>query len=241
MGVLMKVECAYDELWPIDRLKPHPRNPNKHPDKQIALLAKVIKETGWRSPIVVSERSGYVVKGHGRLLAARVAGFEQVPVDLQAYDSDAQEMADLVADNRIAELSEIDEDILYGLLGNLSTAGMDMELTGYCDQALATVTEQIKASRATFSHQDAEQLQIEDPLANDEFFNQMSAPTKPQLPIIPVYCEHYEAFIIICDNKIDEGFIREKLNLTEKRKSYSDCKFVTPNVINAKEVIESWK
>jgi hypothetical protein len=69
----VKVECAYNELWPIERLKENPRNPNTHPQKQIDLLAKIIRETGWRSPIVVSARSGYVVKGHGRLLAARAA------------------------------------------------------------------------------------------------------------------------------------------------------------------------
>ena len=53
-------------------LVPHPRNPNKHGDNQIALLAKIIGNQGWRNPIVVSERSGFIVAGHGRLGAARV-------------------------------------------------------------------------------------------------------------------------------------------------------------------------
>jgi DNA modification methylase len=129
----VKIECAYKELWPIERLKENPRNPNTHPQKQIDLLAKIIRETGWRSPIVVSARSGYVVKGHGRLLAARAAGFPDVPVDVQEYESDAQELADLVADNRIAELAEMDDDLLAGILTDLQTGGMDMDLAGFLD------------------------------------------------------------------------------------------------------------
>ena len=129
----MKVECAHTELWEIDRLKPHPRNPNTHPDSQIELLAKIISKSGWRSPVVVSKRSGYVVKGHGRLLAARHAGFDTVPVDLQDYESEEQELSDLVADNRIAELAEMDSDLLDGILFDLHGDDFDMDLAGFSD------------------------------------------------------------------------------------------------------------
>lgn len=60
----------------IEKLVGNPRNPNKHPQNQIELLAKIIKAQGWRNPIVVSRRSGFVVKGHGRLEAARLLGLE---------------------------------------------------------------------------------------------------------------------------------------------------------------------
>lgn len=129
----MKVECSYVEMMATDALKPHPRNPNTHPQSQIELLAKIIMKTGWRSPIVVSKRSGYVVKGHGRLRAAKHAGFQQVPVDLQNYETDEQELADLVADNRIAELAEMDMDALSGILGELSGMEFDMSLAGFED------------------------------------------------------------------------------------------------------------
>jgi hypothetical protein len=232
----VKIECAYKELWPIERLKENPRNPNTHPQKQIDLLAKIIRETGWRSPIVVSARSGYVVKGHGRLLAARAAGFTEVPVDVQAYESDAQELADLVADNEISALSEIDQDVMESILADECFENFDTDLLAIPDAA-----ETMKALRASFSSEDAARLEISDSLAGDDFLDQMNAPIKPKLPITPIYCEHHQAFVIVCDNKIDEGFIREKLGLTEKRKSYADVKFVIPNVINAKEVIEKWK
>lgn len=127
----IQVMCAFTRLADVADLKPNPRNPNKHPDKQIALLAKVIRHQGWRSPIVVSERSGLVVKGHGRLEAARLLGVQQVPVDDQHYASEEDELADLIADNKIGELAELDQKGISELLKELDRGGLDMELTGF--------------------------------------------------------------------------------------------------------------
>lgn len=54
----MRVHCAYDEMKDVDLLTPHPRNANKHPEKQIKYLAKIMAHQGWRHPITVSKRSG---------------------------------------------------------------------------------------------------------------------------------------------------------------------------------------
>lgn len=113
----MKVFCSHSEMVPLERLVPNPRNPNKHPDKQIELLAKIMRAQGWRSPIVVSARSGFIVKGHGRLQAAQMNEWAEAPVDMQDYATEADEYADMVADNKIAELSETNlsmvlEDVL---------------------------------------------------------------------------------------------------------------------------------
>jgi hypothetical protein len=66
------VNCAFDELVPLEKLVPNPRNPNQHPQSQVALLAKVIAHQGWRSPVVVSTRSGFIVAGQGRYEAAKI-------------------------------------------------------------------------------------------------------------------------------------------------------------------------
>lgn len=130
------VYCAYKELADITTLVPNPRNPNQHPPKQIELLAKIIKNQGWRAPITVSNRSGFVVRGHGRLLAAQLLGVDQVPVDQQEYSTDAEEWADLVADNRIAELSQIDDSLLAGLLSEISASELDTDLTGFSEKQI---------------------------------------------------------------------------------------------------------
>jgi len=127
----MKINCAYKKLVKVEELIKHPKNPNTHSPKQIELLAKILKATGFRSPIVVSERSGFIVKGHGRLESAIKAGFDSVPVDVQSYENEAEEWADMIADNRIAELSEMDSATLKDLLQELDTGQNDLELTGF--------------------------------------------------------------------------------------------------------------
>ena len=62
----IEVWCAHERLSPIEELKPNPRNPNKHPEEQLELLAKNIRYFGWRHCITVSKRSGCIVAGHGR-------------------------------------------------------------------------------------------------------------------------------------------------------------------------------
>ena len=40
----MKVQCAHGTMRKLEDLKPHPKNPNQHPERQIDLLAKIIKK-----------------------------------------------------------------------------------------------------------------------------------------------------------------------------------------------------
>ena len=98
----MQFNCSYTELVNISKLIPNPKNANKHPPKQIERLAKIIDFQGQRSPIVVSKRSGFITKGHGRLLAMHKLGWTEVAVDYQDYLSEALEYADMIADNEIA-------------------------------------------------------------------------------------------------------------------------------------------
>ena len=126
------IKCLHTEAWALDRFVEHPKNPNTHPQAQLELLGKVLVTQGWRSPIVVSRRSGLVIKGHGRLAAARLAGLAEAPVELQDYPDAESEIADLVADNRLAELAEADPFALHGLLAELqANPAFDTALTGF--------------------------------------------------------------------------------------------------------------
>lgn len=113
---MIDIHCSYTELKDPTLLVPNPRNPNQHSATQINLLARIIQSQGWRAPITISKRSGFVVRGHGRLEAALALGLTEVPVDVQEYASEAEEYADLIADNRLAELSSIDNKLLADLL-----------------------------------------------------------------------------------------------------------------------------
>lgn len=74
----LKIACTH-ELMPIDKVIPYHANIKKHPDKQIDRLASMIREYGFDVPIVV-DKDGIIIKGHGRLEAAKKLGLEKVPV-----------------------------------------------------------------------------------------------------------------------------------------------------------------
>lgn len=134
------VFCAHDAIVALEKLIPNPKNPNQHPDEQVKLLGRIIKATGWRQPITVSNRSGFIVKGHGRLLAAKKAGLTEVPVDYQEYANEAEEYADLIADNRLAELSEIDTELLADIFQDIDLSEIPAELTGYTESEINALT-----------------------------------------------------------------------------------------------------
>lgn len=104
----MRFECAYTELVDIDEILPHPSNRNIHSQKQIEVLAKIIAKVGQRSPIVISNLSGKIVKGHGRYEAIKLLGWDKAAVDFQNYESEMEELSDRIADNEIARYSEFD-------------------------------------------------------------------------------------------------------------------------------------
>jgi hypothetical protein len=132
------IHCAHTRLLDPATLDPNPANPNRHSAHQIQLLASIIQEQGWRNPVTVSKRSGLIVRGHGRLEAALLLGCPAIPVDEQDYASEAEELADLLADNRLSELAELDEDDLRRVLKSITDADpdFDIEMTGFMEDEI---------------------------------------------------------------------------------------------------------
>ena len=135
----VQIECSHTGMANVAELVENPRNPNKHPASQIELLAKIIANQGWRSPIVISKRSGLIVKGHGRYEAALKLGLDTVPIDEQDYESEEEELADMIADNRLSELGLMERGELKNLIGELDTGEFDLDLTGYMEADLAAM------------------------------------------------------------------------------------------------------
>jgi len=104
-------------LWDIDRITPYELNAKEHNEKQIEKIAKSISEFGWDQPIVV-DKSGVVIKGHGRRLAAIKLGLKQVPVLLRDDLNEDQVRAARLADNRVA-IGNIDTEMLQKELATL--------------------------------------------------------------------------------------------------------------------------
>src|SRR5690606_8517032 len=98
----------------------------------------------------VSRRSGFVTKGHGRLAAARLLQMDRVPVDYQEYETEAAERADMIADNRIAELAAINDDALKSLLQELD-GQIDLDLTGFDEDSLDDILDRLGVQEDTDS------------------------------------------------------------------------------------------
>lgn len=131
----MNTHCRYDNLLPLNEFKNHPRNPNKHDDDQIQRLVLLFVEHGIRHPIIVSKRSGFIVAGHGRKMAAKKLGLQHFPVVYQDFESDEQEYQFLVADNAVADWSELD---LAQIHKDIEALGpFDLNLLGIKDFVLA--------------------------------------------------------------------------------------------------------
>lgn len=123
----IKISCVYTKIIPLEDLHVNPDNPNKHDDAQIDRLSKLFSYEGIRHPIIVSKRSGFIVAGHGRLLAAKKLGMKDFPVDYQEFESDEQEYAFLVNDNAIASWSELELGKINDHLSELDPS-FDLEM-----------------------------------------------------------------------------------------------------------------
>lgn len=105
---MTKIESKEILIIPIKDINLNPKNRNKHPKEQIERLVKIIEYQGFRTPVTISNRTGLLVAGHGRIMAAKKLGLKQVPVIYQDFDSEEQEIAHGISDNAIALWSELD-------------------------------------------------------------------------------------------------------------------------------------
>jgi len=119
------------EQWGIDRVRPYPNNPRKN-KKAVAAVAKSIREFGFKVPIVV-DTEGVIITGHTRREAAISLGMKTVPVIVADDLTEQQIKAFRLADNKVAEIAEWDDDALQEELASLDAAalGIDMSDLGF--------------------------------------------------------------------------------------------------------------
>lgn len=119
------------EQWDIDRVRPYPNNPRKN-KKAVAAVAKSVREFGFKVPIVV-DTEGVIITGHTRREAALSLGMKTVPVIVADDLTEQQIKAFRLADNKVAEIAEWDDDALQEELASLDAAalGIDMSDLGF--------------------------------------------------------------------------------------------------------------
>jgi ParB-like chromosome segregation protein Spo0J len=122
------LELEYIE---VDELIPYEKNQRIHSTDQISKIANSIREFGFLNPIIVDENN-VIVAGHGRLEGAKLLKMLSVPCVRAENLSQAQIKAYRIADNRLQDLSEFDEELLKQELELLQDEfNFDIELMGF--------------------------------------------------------------------------------------------------------------
>ena len=95
----------------VSKLIPYVNNSRIHGNHQVKQIAASITEFGFTSPLLIDSLNN-IIAGHGRLLACELLGIKEVPCVLVSGLTEAQKKALVIADNKIAENSDWDEDLL---------------------------------------------------------------------------------------------------------------------------------
>jgi site-specific DNA-methyltransferase (adenine-specific) len=96
----------------------------------VTKIAASIKEFGFLNPVIVDGENG-IVAGHGRVMAAKKLGMDEVPVIEANHLTEAQRRAYVIADNRLALDAGWDDELLRVEFAELEEVGFDLELTGF--------------------------------------------------------------------------------------------------------------
>lgn len=232
----MDSQIAIEDINPA-MLLPHPQNSRVHSNAQIEQLMASIEQFGFNGVILIDENN-VILAGHGRTQAMIRLGRETIPCQRKIGLSDAEKRAYVIVDNQVALNSEWDAGILAAEVSELLESGFDLANFGIPTAALAALE---SAPPSTASEiQEIETRTDKEPPSSDENFRKEMARTDTAglLPIVPLYAEHHEAFIILCDNAIDEAWLRNLLGLEQLAQSYKDIKALRPNVLTAQQLRE---
>lgn len=123
------------EMVPIGRLVPYARNARVHDEAQIAALADSIRAYGFNAPVLIDTKGG-IIAGHGRVMAAQRLACQKVPCIRLAHLTEAQKRAYIIADNKLAEKSRWDLDILRNEVEELLDAGTEAGLLAFDDEEI---------------------------------------------------------------------------------------------------------
>lgn len=114
----------------VDKLIPYVNNARTHSPEQISKLRSSLREFGFINPVII-DKDFNIIAGHGRVLAAKAEGIDEVPCVLVDYLTEAQKKAYIIADNRMALDAGWDEELLKVELEALEGADFDLALTGF--------------------------------------------------------------------------------------------------------------
>lgn len=119
----------------VEKLLPYARNSRTHSDAQVAQIAGSIREFGFTNPVLIGTDDD-IVAGHGRLLAARKLGMNEVPCIRVGHLTETQKRAYVIADNKLALNAGWNDEMLRLEIEALQEANFDVSITGFSKDEL---------------------------------------------------------------------------------------------------------
>lgn len=116
-------------------LIPYENNP-RYNDNAVPAVAASIKEFGFKVSIII-DKNGVIVAGHTRHKAALQLKLQKVPCIIADDLTDTQIKAYRLADNKVGELAEWNDDFMFLELSELDDLGLDMLQFGFDDPITA--------------------------------------------------------------------------------------------------------
>lgn len=182
----------------ISELKPNPKNPRFATDEEIASLARSISENPKyfeARPVLLSDRTGefVIIGGEQRTKAAKSLNLQKVPTILFSGLNEDSEDEIMILDNTHA--------------GRWDRAKLD-NWPNHMLRKYGMKKEDFKVAK-----------KIQDEFkSNFDKYNDSNC----EYPIVPMYDEDAEVFIILSHSEIDSNWLREKFKMNKMRSYKSD-------------------
>lgn len=113
----------------IKDILPYENNPREN-DNAVDAVTASIRRFGFKVPIVL-DANNVIICGHTRFKAAVQLGLKTVPCIIAANLTEEQAKAFRLVDNKVAELSEWDEELREKELMEIRELGLDMQEFGF--------------------------------------------------------------------------------------------------------------
>jgi hypothetical protein len=133
-------------VLPIERLRPNPENVRQHDERNVQIIADALERFGQDQPLVATNNY-LLVKGHGRLLAAKKLGWTEIACVL-VPDGKATATARAIADQRASDTSTWDFAALAQAALALHADGQDIHDCGWAPGELAFILPDTKPKTA---------------------------------------------------------------------------------------------
>lgn len=108
-------------------LKVYEQNPRRN-DKAVSAVAESVRKFGFLNPIIVNA-DNVILSGHTRLAALKQLGADEAECIRVTHLTEQEERAFRIADNRAAEFSTWDRDLLKSEMKSIDAE--DWELFGF--------------------------------------------------------------------------------------------------------------